>query len=420
MQTLQMLAADMRTPSNIRSVARALFDPVQFDVFEDKWTRLVASAVQRNATRGPQDPRSAVGADMLLGTGSYADPQEQAGYGPLVLDQCQTLGLAALVQTLGMAAPLEPFATIVQGVDEPFMKFAGRLTASVERQLADPEARRLVLANLARSNRNADCKRVIRALPGAATVSQMAKACADLSPSVQKMAAWDTAAQPVWVVPQGWQQQWGNARASTKKGKRQVEREGEACPDTSSSPDPRAHRGLLSQLAASTCGSAGVDVCTAATVVLESCKIHKVPLDAFGPLGEGMSAFLMGRSSATLQGIIVHLGLIDADFTGQICAMVSTPTPPVTIPKGTRLAQLVPFKSSVHRTADRPRGASGFGSTGLPQVQWTAVLTKDRPEMSCTLSIPGVTPSEICLRGLLDSGADVTVSPLPPGLWTGP
>ncbi|RMC21224.1 hypothetical protein DUI87_02082 [Hirundo rustica rustica] len=110
---------------------------------------------------------------------------------------------------------------------------------------------------------------------------------------------------------------------------------------------------LLSRLAASTLGSAGVDVCTAESVVIDSDKIHKVPLDAFGPLGDGMSAFLMGRSSATIQGIMVHLGLIDADFSGQIHAMVSTPTPPLTIPKGTQIAQLVPFKSSVSRTEDR-------------------------------------------------------------------
>ncbi|RMC04324.1 hypothetical protein DUI87_19143 [Hirundo rustica rustica] len=114
-----------------------------------------------------------------------------------------------------------------------------------------------------------------------------------------------------------------------------------------------ANGDLLSRLAASTRGSAGVDVCTAESVVIDSDKIHKVPLDAFGPLGDSMSAFLMGRSSATIQGIMVHLGLIDVDFSGQIHAMVSTPTPPLTIPKGTQIAQLVPFKSSVSRTEDQ-------------------------------------------------------------------
>lgn len=81
----------------------------------------------------------------------------------------------------------------------------------------------------------------------------------------------------------------------------------------------------------------------------------------------------------------------------------------VMIPKGTRLTQLVSFKSSVRRTADQSHGAGGFGSTGPPPVHWTAVLTKDRPEMLCTLSVPGAVPSEIHLCGLLNSGTDVTV-----------
>lgn len=70
-----------------------------------------------------------------------------------------------------------------------------------------------------------------------------------------------------------------------------------------------------------------MDVHTAATVILESCRVYKVPLDAFGPLGQGLCALLVGRSTATLQGIFVHPGVIDAEFTGQICAMVSTSTP---------------------------------------------------------------------------------------------
>ncbi|XP_053859628.1 endogenous retrovirus group K member 9 Gag polyprotein-like [Vidua macroura] len=217
MQTLVMLVAELLTPSDIHYLAHALFDPVQFDVFETKWAWLAASTVQQNATLGPQDPRRVVSTDMLMGTGNYTDPQGQARYDPLMLDQCQTLGMAAMFQTLEMVAPLEPFATIVQGVEEPFMKFAGRLTASVERQSADPETRGVVTVNLARSNSNTDCKRVIKALPGEPTVSQMAEACANLSPSVQKMAAWATVVQPVWAVLQGWQQQQWNAWASAKR-----------------------------------------------------------------------------------------------------------------------------------------------------------------------------------------------------------
>ncbi|XP_058719375.1 uncharacterized protein LOC131592115 [Poecile atricapillus] len=94
---------------------------------------------------------------------------------------------------------------------------------------------------------------------------------------------------------------------------------------------------------------------------------------------------------------------------GQICALVSTPSPPVTIPEKTRIAQLVPFKSCVPRTADRTRGDGGFGSTGLPQVLWSACISTQRPQMTCTLSLPTASPPQIQLRGLIDTGADVTI-----------
>ncbi|RMC20634.1 hypothetical protein DUI87_01486 [Hirundo rustica rustica] len=325
MQVLRYFNASLLMPFDIRSLARTLFPPVKYDIFEHKWTQLAFRAVEWNATLGPGDPRRMVNPDMLMGTGNYTRAEGQAGFEPLVQEQCQQTGMAALVQTLQLATPQQSFATIVQGVDESFLCFAGWLTAAVEKQF----------------------------------------------------------------------------------GKRNVEREGETRADTNVSASAPTNGDLLSRLAASTHGSAGVDVCTAKSVVIDSEKIHKVPLDAFGPLGDGMSAFLMGKSSATIQGIMVHLGLIVADFSGQIHAMVSTPTPPLTIPKGTQIAQLVPFKSSVSRTEDRSRGDGGFGSTGPPQVRWTAVLTKDRPETLCTVSMAGATPSEIHLCSLLDTRADV-------------
>ncbi|RMC12020.1 hypothetical protein DUI87_11153 [Hirundo rustica rustica] len=402
MQVLRSFNASFLTPFDIRSLARALFPPVEYDFFENKWTQLAIRAVERNTTLGPGDPRRMVNIDMLMGTGNYTRAEGQAGYEPLVQEQCQQTGMAALVQTLQLATPQQPFATIVQGVDEPFLCFAGRLTAAVEKQVSDPAARKLMIQSVAQSNCNAVCKRIIEALPGEPSMSDMVGACAKISPSSQQMVAVHTAVQPaVATIVQ--------PTVATAFGKRDAEREGETRADTNVSASAPTNGDLLSRLAASTRGSAGVDVCTAESVVIDSDKIHKVPLDAFGPLGDGMSAFLMGRSSATIQGIIVHLGLIDADFSGQIHAMVSTPTPPLTIPKGTRIAQLVPFKSSVSRTEDRSRGDGGFGSTGPPQVRWTAVLTKDRPETLCTVSMVGATPSEIHLRGLLDTGADVSI-----------
>ncbi|RMC11869.1 hypothetical protein DUI87_11995 [Hirundo rustica rustica] len=271
MQVLCYFNASLLTPFDIRSLAQALFPLVEYDFFEHKWTQLAVRAVEQNTTLGPGDPRRMVNTNMLMGTGNYTRADGQAVFDPLVQEQRQQTGMAALVQTMQLATPQESFATIVQGVDEPFLCFAGWLTAAVEKQV----------------------------------------------------------------------------------GKRNAEHEDETRADTNVSASAPANGDLLSRLAASTRGSAGVDVCTAESVVIDSDKIHKVPLDAFGPLSDGMSTFLMGRSSATIPGIMVHLGVIDVDFSGQIHAMVSTPTPPLTIPKGTRIAQLVPFKSSVSRTEDQ-------------------------------------------------------------------
>ncbi|RMC21119.1 hypothetical protein DUI87_01976 [Hirundo rustica rustica] len=69
---------------------------------------------------------------------NYARADGQVGFEPLVQEQCQQTGMAALVQTLQLATPQESFVTVIQGVDEPFLRFAGRLTAAVEKQDRGP------------------------------------------------------------------------------------------------------------------------------------------------------------------------------------------------------------------------------------------------------------------------------------------
>ncbi|RMB97192.1 hypothetical protein DUI87_26294 [Hirundo rustica rustica] len=255
MQVLRSFNASFLTPFDIQSLARALFPPVEYDFFENKWTRLAVRAVERNTTLGPGDPRRMVNIDMLMGTGNYTRAEGQAGYEPLVQEQCQQTGMAALVQTLQLATPQQPFATIVQGIDEPFLCFPGRLTAAVEKQVSDPAARKLMIQSVAQGNCNAACKRIIEALPGEPSMSDMVGACAKISPSSQQVLAVHTAVQPAvativqptvatavqpavpaavqpavaaavqpaWVVPQGvQQQQWGVRARKKQSGPPQV------------------------------------------------------------------------------------------------------------------------------------------------------------------------------------------------------
>ena len=73
--------------------------------------------------------------------------------------------------------------------------------------------------------------------------------------------------------------------------------------------------------------------------------------------------------------------------------------PPVTIPKNTGLAQLVPFVSCVSQTEPAWRGDEGFGSTGIPQGCWTQELSPQRPNLTCTVALSGGTPAQVQLSG---------------------
>lgn len=126
-----------------------------------------------------------------------------------------------------------------------------------------------------------------------------------------------------------------------------------------------------------------------------------------GPLGFGLSAFLMGQSSTALEGILVLPGLIDADYCGTVKIMIHVLIPPVSIPKGTRIAQLVPFRSCVPNPGEVQRGNGGFGSTGKPQVYFAMDTTRGKPEKVVQLEGPdGVV---IKKPMTINTGADVTI-----------
>ncbi|TRZ07330.1 hypothetical protein HGM15179_019782 [Zosterops borbonicus] len=205
MQVLRVFGSDTLPPYDIRNLAHILLPPVEYDIFESKWAQLAHTVVMQNTALGQQDPRHVIGMEELLRTGSFADPKKQVVFDPLVLEQCTKTGMAAVVQTIEMAAPQDSFVTVVQGAEETFLQFAGRLTASVERQVDDPTVRTLLLKQLERSNCNAECRKIIETLPGNPSVLQMAEACAKVGTTGCKVAAVAAALQPAWNWLQGGQ-----------------------------------------------------------------------------------------------------------------------------------------------------------------------------------------------------------------------
>lgn len=95
----------------------------------------------------------------------------------------------------------------------------------------------------------------------------------------------------------------------------------------------------------STTGSTGVDLAAAQSVTLTDSTVTLIPAGVMGPLGVGRSAFLLGHSAVTWMGLLVLPGVTDADYTGEIKIMAWTPSPLCFIPKGQKIAQLIPFHS---------------------------------------------------------------------------
>ncbi|NXS28618.1 POK9 protein, partial [Pomatostomus ruficeps] len=153
-------------------------------------------------------------------------------------------------------------------------------------------------------------------------------------------------------------------------------------------------------------GSAGVDLATAQAATLLDSTVHPLPTGVHGPLGEGRSALLLGRSSTTLAGLFVLPGVIDADYTGEIKIMAWTPTLPCTIPQGARIAQLLFFIAAQKPSVDNVHGDAGFGSTGPPQICRTQQVSLTRPTCQCQLAWRD---QHVTLTGLIDTGANVTV-----------
>lgn len=139
-------------------------------------------------------------------------------------------------------------------------------------------------------------------------------------------------------------------------------------------------------------------------------KPVRIPTGVKGPIcinGQTVGALLIGRSSATMLGLQVLVGLIDKDCQGEIQIMVQTLFPPLFVPKGTKLAQLVPLShlaEGILPTQEQPRGQGAFGSTG--NVALLTVGLQQRPRHMVTVQYKEET---IRINALLDTGADVSI-----------
>nr|WOC29341.1 protease [Desmodus rotundus endogenous retrovirus]WOC29353.1 protease [Desmodus rotundus endogenous retrovirus]WOC29385.1 protease [Desmodus rotundus endogenous retrovirus]WOC29393.1 protease [Desmodus rotundus endogenous retrovirus] len=151
-----------------------------------------------------------------------------------------------------------------------------------------------------------------------------------------------------------------------------------------------------------TAGSAGLDLCAATDTVLTSDNSPLiVPTGVFGPLPPNTFGLIFGRVSSTLQGIQVLPGILDNDFEGQIQIILSTTSDLITIPKETRLAQIIILPLQ-HLNSNFQKPFRGSSPPGSSDTYWVQQVTEGRPLLE--LRINGK-----AFSGIIDTGADATV-----------
>ncbi|NWI72383.1 POK9 protein, partial [Dryoscopus gambensis] len=157
-------------------------------------------------------------------------------------------------------------------------------------------------------------------------------------------------------------------------------------------------------------GSLGIDLAAAVDVTLTDSRVVRIPTGVMGPIyheHSTMGALLVGRSSTSLAGLVVLLGVIDADYTGEIQVIAYPLRPPMVIKKGTQIAQLYRKEAGHEGPAQAPqRGPRGFGSTGDTVVGLVQQM-RTRPLITVTLEW-GMAMHRMS-RVMTDTGADITI-----------
>ncbi len=100
-------------------------------------------------------------------------------------------------------------------------------------------------------------------------------------------------------------------------------------------------------------------------------ETRKVSLGVGVEVPEGHVGLLLPRSSTSLRGLLVHPGVVDAGYRGQLAATVTNLTREhVPLQRGMKLCQLLivpialPTVEVVEELSESARGTGSFGSTG--------------------------------------------------------
>ena len=126
-------------------------------------------------------------ADKLCGRGSFASQEKLLGLSPGVLAQMAQAALSVWRAVPAAAALTTPLSKIIQGAQEPYAQFVGRLQEAAERILGQSESKGLLVRQLALENANSACRAALRGKTKDLDILGMIKLCHDVDSFTHQM-----------------------------------------------------------------------------------------------------------------------------------------------------------------------------------------------------------------------------------------
>ncbi|RMC03807.1 hypothetical protein DUI87_19560 [Hirundo rustica rustica] len=350
------LDAAVVIPADLKQLFSCLLDSTEFKLWVAAWRQQLREALPsllRDPETAVDDNGNPLTLEHLMGEGRWADPSDQTSDIPI--KALQIAREHAVSAFFGMVpdSPVVPYYKIVQGTKESFTKFVERLTRAIKVQVTDVAVRDGILREMGFANANSMCRSAILSLPldPPLTLPDMLRVCQLKVPYLQ-----GNDQEGKSITP----------RVSAVSG--------------TQGPTHGPHEPYRLQL------TEALHLRTADWTFL---SINTKEQGAW-PV-QGKELVIIGDCKYTPQEVKILPGVL-VNNPGNPVLWLRCTHPPTFIPKGQVIAQIIPTR----------------GPNNTPVACPVQAITEERPRVDCQFRVGGET---LNIRGLLDTGAYVTVVP---------
>ncbi|KAK1332169.1 hypothetical protein QTO34_007855 [Cnephaeus nilssonii] len=153
---LDSVASEVLPPLDWQTLAKACLSPGDYLMWKSNWTELIAEQAARNQRHGMP-----ITLEMLVGTRACQGLQAPMTFPLQAYQQINVSGTKAWRELPTKGEKTMDITEIVQGSEEPYQDFVARLLQAVDRMVGNPDARSLLVEQLAFENANRTCQEAL-------------------------------------------------------------------------------------------------------------------------------------------------------------------------------------------------------------------------------------------------------------------